>query len=513
MKPIALLIALSVSLPGLAAAARGQMLSAAALQGKRVYFVVGEEQAGRPNDDALVLRHLEKMGFEVIEARDSKAAASPAGADLIVISSTADPRLLQEKYAASKLPVFTWNTYLYPEMKMTGPHLHTDYEVVDPQHFFARSYSELYGYGAGNLSAIARAAGLKPQLFGTLYLEPQTVGWGRPAEGATTVTTFEGDPGKAGIFAYERGSTMYGNFAAPARRVAFYLSDDNFHLLTAVYGPAAKDPQLRDWYVGLRLFDAAIRWAATPPPPRPQLQDSVSFNARGAKLLYVERKLAFEGEETDRHIVEHLKQMGFKVTIVDQMDAESSAAGEDAIVISATCSKYKLANKYVDAPIPVLLLEGLYADTLRLTGRVRYVDYGEHGEPNESDDPPEAYLKIVGAWHPMAAGLPPGLVKVLKEPGMMKWAIPEPSAVAIASLPGEAEQKAIFVYEKGAAMYGGFLAPARRELFPLDNDAFDDLTPQGRELFDAAVEWLVTAQRPPAANNEDGGGQTKVQLP
>ncbi|HEV2133474.1 MAG TPA: hypothetical protein VGR47_04370 [Terracidiphilus sp.] len=480
------------------------MLPASAMKGKHVLFIGGATKKGEPSDDALVCRHLEQMGFVVTAKEDQDASTPPAGTDLIVISSTADARLLQQRYTASTIPAFTWNTYLYPEMKMTGPHLHTDYEVVDPQHFFARSYSELYGYGAGNTSAIAEAAGLKPQLFGTLYLEPQTAGWGRPAEGATIITTFEGDSGKAGVFAYERGSMMYDNFAAPARRVGFYLSNANFHLLTAVYGPAAKDPQLYDWYAGLRLFDAAIRWAASPPPAMPQPLKTGSFNADGKKLLYVERKFAFEGEETDEHIVAHLKQMGFNVTVADQMDPETRAEGEDAILISATCSKYKLSNKYVDTPVPVLLLEALYSDTLRLTGRDRYVNYGEHGEPNESDDPPEAYLKIIGAWHPMAAGLPPGIVQVLKERGMMKWAVPEPSAIAIASLPGEAEQKAIFDYEKGSAMYGGFIAPGRRELFPLDNDAFDDLTPQGVALFDAAVEWLVSPQKP-----REGNGKTE----
>jgi hypothetical protein len=505
MKKLALLIALSLPWLVGVSSAHAQMLAASALAGKHILFVIGGPAEGQPSDDALVRRHLEHMGFVVTTVKDAEAGAPPAGTDLIVISSTADARVLQGRYAASTIPVFTWNTYLYPAMKMTGPHLHTDYEVVDPQHFFARSFSELYGYGSGNTAAIAQAAGLKPQLFGTLYLEPGTVGWGRPAEGATTIVTFEGDPGKAGVFDYERGSMMYDDFVAPARRVGFYLSNANFHLLTAVYGPAAKDPELHDWYAGLRLFDAGIRWAVSPPRSMPEPLKTGAFNAHGTKVLYVERKYAFEGEDTDEHIVEHLKKMGFEVTIADQMDPQSSADGEDAVIISATCSKYKLSNKYVDVPVPLLLLEALYSDTMRMTARHRYVDYGEHGEPNESDDPPEAYLKIVGAWHPMAAGLPPGLVPVLKEPGMMKWAVPEPSAIAIASLPGESEQKAIFDYEKGAAMYGGFIAPGRRELFPLDNDVFDDLTPQGLALFDAAVEWLVSPQQ-----LRDAGAETNT---
>jgi hypothetical protein len=36
------------------------------------------------------------------------------------------------------------------------------------------------------------------------------------------------------------------------------------------------------------------------------------------------------------------------------------------------------------------------------------------------------------------------------------------------------------------------VAPARRTLFPIDNPAFDDLTPEGHTLFDAAVLWTIS---------------------
>ena len=473
-----------------------QLLPASALKGKKVLFVIGAPDQDHPSDDPLVREHLEAMGFVVTLAKDTDPPTAANGADLIVISSTANSHILGRNYADSPVPIFTWNTYSYPEMYMTGPHLHTDYEVVDPAHFYGRSFSELYGFGAGNKSEIADVVGLKPQLFGTLYLQPGTVGWGRPAAGATIVADFEGDPGKAGVFAYERGATMYNGFVAPARRVGFYTSDSNFHLLTAVYGPPANDPDLRDWYVGLRLFDAAVRWVVSPPPQPPpydpqQLRESLSQEAKGKKLLFVVRKNTFEGQQADEHIAEHLRSLGFDVTVADQMEPQSVSQGQDVVVLSATCSKYKLSNKYRDVGIPVLVLEGLFSDTMRMAGRDRYVDYGEHGEPRESDDPPENYLDIVGSWHPMAAGIKPGLVRFLKEPDVLKWAVPEPSAISIASLPGEPEQRAIFGYEKGAAMYGAYVAPARRVLFPLDNEAFDDLTEQGLTLFDAAIQWLI----------------------
>jgi len=189
--------------------------------------------------------------------------------------------------------------------------------------------------------------------------------------------------------------------------------------------------------------------------------------------------------------VAHLRSLGFTVTVADQMDRQSRARGQDLVILSGTCSKWKLANKYTDVPIPLISLEGLLSDTLHFTGWDRYVDYGEHGELRESDDPPENYLDIVGAWSPMAAGLAPGLVKFTYHPGVLKWARPLPDATVIATLPNEPREAAIFGYPKGALMAEGFIAPARRALLPLDNPSFDDMTPQGKALFDAVVLWAI----------------------
>jgi hypothetical protein len=210
-------------------------------------------------------------------------------------------------------------------------------------------------------------------------------------------------------------------------------------------------------------------------------------------LLFVRRLNTPEGEESDDHMAEHFKQLGFIVKQVDQSEPDNVAAGEDVIVLSATNSKYKLSNKYRDAKAPLLCLEGLMADTLKMAGRRRYVDYGEHGEAKESEDPPESYLEIVNSGLPMAAGLKPGYVKFIKEADVLKWATPPPSATIIATLPNSFHERAIFGFEKGAAMADEFAAPARRTMFPVDNPAFDDLTPEGHALFDAALLWTISS--------------------
>ena len=477
-------------------AAHAALAPWSSLRGKTVLFVTGGADAPTPNDDALVARHLQQLGF-VVHTVDAAAPASNAdGAALIVLSSTANAHVLGAKYADTPVPVFTWNTYDYPNLGLTGPVLHQDFEVIDPVQHYPESFAVLYGYGANLTSEISRAVGLKAQLFGTLYLEPETAGWGRPGPGGTVIADFDGNSGHAAVFAYEREASLEDGRVASARRVGFFLGDDDFHLLTATYGPAADDPNMRSWAIGLKLFDTALRWAASPPPPMPAydpsaLDTALRHAARGKKVLFVERVDAGEGAEADEHIVAHLRSLGFTVTIADQSDPESRARGQDLVILSGTCSKWKLANKYADIAIPLISLEGLMSDTLHFSGFDRYVDYGEHGEERESDDPAESYLDIVGAWSPMAAGLRPGLMQFATEPGVLKWARPLPDAIVIATLPNEPQECAIFGYPEGARMAGGFIARGRRSLLPLDNPTYDELTPQGSALFDAVVLWTL----------------------
>jgi hypothetical protein len=383
-------------------------------------------------------------------------------------------------------------------MKMTGPERHVDFETIDAVQDYARSFGMLYGYFPNATDPIVKEFGGKVQIFGTGYLLPQNFGWGKPAASADIVVNTEGNPTHAGVFTYEKGASMYGGFVAPARRVGFYIQDSTFHYLTAVEGPAKNDPDLSDWWVGLKLFDASIRWAVSPPPvPKPYdpaaTKAALAAAAKGKKVLFVRRLDTPEGEESDDHIAEHLKEVGFIVKEVDQTAPQTLADGEDLILISATNSKYKLTNKYRDAKIPLMCLEGLMADTLKMAGRRRYIDYGEHGEEKESEDPPEAYLDIVNSSHPMAAGLKNGYVKFIKEADVLKWATPPPSATIIATLPDSTHERAIFGFEKGAAMADEFVAPARRTMFPVDNPAFDYLTEQGHALFDAALLWTISS--------------------
>jgi len=496
-----LLLSRSLLLAALAAAAAAPvfagMIEPDALHGKKLLFVIGEPEKDKPSEDALVQDHLKSLGFVVTVAHDSDPASRADGQDLVVISSTIDPDVLQGAYRDAAVPVLTWCAYAYPYMAMTGPELHKDFELIDPVRFPGRTFSGLYGNCVNPVNPIMKAVGEpRTQSFGTFYLLQTEVTWGRPSMGGTVVASIEGDDGEGALFTYERGASMYNGAVAPARRVGFFLSSNNFHLLSAAYGPGQTDPRTKEWYVGLKLFDASLRWAVSPPPTPPKydpaaLTAALTKAAAGKKLLFVGRKHAFEGREADDHMVAHFTELGFKVTFVDQDDPDTATEGQDVLVISATCSKYKLANRYTDAKLPFILYDPLMNDTYAFSGRVRYKEFGPHGEPNESDDPFTAYINIVGSWSPLAAGLKPGPVRMIKDPDVIGWATPGRAAMVIATFPTNPEECPIFAYEKGATLADGTVNPARRVYFALDNPSYDDLTDAGHALWDATVLWTI----------------------
>ena len=69
--------------------------------------------------------------------------------------------------------------------------------------------------------------------------------WGIPNANAAVVARPIGQPGRAAIFAYEKGASMPG-LVAPGRRVGFFLEDATASSLTTQ---------------GRALFDAAVRWS------------------------------------------------------------------------------------------------------------------------------------------------------------------------------------------------------------------------------------------------------------
>ncbi|CAN7769585.1 hypothetical protein LJR084_007535 [Variovorax sp. LjRoot84] len=511
----ALSVALSAALA--ASLATAGPVSPTALKGKKILFVVSDAKKGEKNDDLLIKEYLESRGASVTLASAEEPATAAQGKDLVMISSTADARVLGDRYRNAPQPVVTWNAYSFPELGMTGSELHRDFSVVREKVFHNANHAAYYAYATSAAKPILQAAGMHegmiaPFTFSAGETDPS---WGRPTIAADISVVFEGTPDKAAVFSYEKGSLMASNTGAPARRVGLFLGDNSFSILTDATGPAARDLKSRQWFSGRRLFDAALRWAASPPdvpvqrPDLAQAQAEVARQLRGKKILFVRR---FDmpwpaNEASDQAHLAWLRSLGAEVTAVDHMEPDTHAKGKDLVLISASINKYKLGFKYAETTAPLVMMEAKAVDQINMVGRQRNTEYGVN-DHKESLYPPENYVQIVRPAHPLAAGFPAGNFKLFKTPGVLAWAVVPPGAEVIAGIPNQPRHGTMFAYEKGAVMANDHIAPARRVLFPMDATRFPDLTDEGRVLYGNTLVWALGQSAAAASASSDTNAAT-----
>jgi hypothetical protein len=182
---------------------------------------------------------------------------------------------------------------------------------------------------------------------------------------------------------------------------------------------------------------------------------------------------------------------GFSVTVKSASALLSTdASGKDVVVVSPTADPVAVGSKLTTVATPVVSMQGLLFDDLKMTGAVQGTDFGNTGTTDalEIHDDQQALcgglrgtLTTVGFDHvvqPSAAG------------GRF-WGVPGSSAVGLDGRPvglqGQS-RAAVFGYEAGTAMVGAN-APARRVGFFADVPAVQSLTFEGWALFDAAIDW------------------------
>ncbi|WP_109481948.1 hypothetical protein [Paraburkholderia sp. C35] len=186
---------------------------------------------------------------------------------------------------------------------------------------------------------------------------------------------------------------------------------------------------------------------------------------------------------TDQRVAAHLSTRGYTVQMVDQNYRPELARDASLIVISSTVSSKDVLPGWRALPVPLVTWENDLLDDLSMSGKRHDVDFGETGK--------ERYLWLVNAPHPIAAGLPAGVVNVYGKQAPMSWGKPGLGASIIATVYGQPDKPAIFAYEAGATMDYEAIAPARRVMFFMSNDSFGNLSQSGQQLFDAAIDWAI----------------------
>ena len=212
---------------------------AAATSGPAIAFVIQEKAAAATHAaDMAIEKHLTGLGYTVHDVDQSAPASAVRGNRLVLISSSISAHKLEAKYAKVDLPVVTWESYLLPQMGMSGLKEDGDFGTIAKNRYLwmvNAPHPLSAGLGHGLRNVVKRGASMN---------------WGKPGLGATIIATLPGAPDKVLEFAYEKGATMDYENIAPARRVFLFLDNDTFTDLNAS---------------GVKLFDAAVAWAAAEP--------------------------------------------------------------------------------------------------------------------------------------------------------------------------------------------------------------------------------------------------------
>lgn len=194
-------------------------------------------QAGGPHAavDEAIRQHLTRRGWAVTMAGQDAAPQAAQGMALVIISSTVAAKNVHPGWRQLAAPLLTWENDLLDDLAMTGKRSGADYGEAEKERY-------LWLVNAPH----PLSAGL-PAGAANVYVKQAPMSWGKPGLGAATIATLYGQPEKAAIFGYEKDATMDYETLAPARRVMFFLDNASFTNLSES---------------GLRLFDAAVDWAA-----------------------------------------------------------------------------------------------------------------------------------------------------------------------------------------------------------------------------------------------------------
>lgn len=200
----------------------------------RALLVVGALPLGA-GDEALRSR-LEKIFGLVVDVRLSSDAIDKQATvkRLIVISQSATSSEVGSRLTAVAIPVLALQPALFDDLKMTGATANTDFGE-------ALNQTDVDIIKADH----PLAAGL-PVAKMTVVTAPAKLAWGKPGTNAVKIARVPGKTDQWTIFGYESGAAMVGA-NAPARRVGWFAQLATFSALNAT---------------GLRLFDAAVLWAA-----------------------------------------------------------------------------------------------------------------------------------------------------------------------------------------------------------------------------------------------------------
>jgi hypothetical protein len=188
-------------------------------------------------------------------------------------------------------------------------------------------------------------------------------------------------------------------------------------------------------------------------------------------------------EPGDKPLVGRLTALGCALTVTsDGTFGAGDATGMAVVVVSDSVAQANVRTTLRALAVPVVLMRADLFDDSGLTGPADGTDW--------SHDSNEGLMVMVGAGHPLAAGLG-GTIAFTTKVRPVGWGHPAAGAVDIGVTASNAARSLLFGYEAGAVMSGSVVAPARRVGYPIHVEGLAELNGNGWALFDASVKWAA----------------------
>ncbi len=211
----------------------------ASAKGKRV-LMTSDVNTGNPDfrkDDNMVVNRLQSLGFEVTRLASTKITAEAfEGYDLAYIGWSTNPKYVKKKLKSLPIPIIYSHSRTMGDADLSSvsenanAEKQTEISIVKPDH--------------------PLAAGLTGDV--QIHYEPFRLTYGVPSKDAIVVATVKGEPNKATIFAYEKGSKNILGETVPARSAFFFTN----------LGTQMKENATDEFW---KLFDAEVLWAIQTP--------------------------------------------------------------------------------------------------------------------------------------------------------------------------------------------------------------------------------------------------------
>ena len=420
----------------------------------KLLFVVGDTNLNE-GDQAVSARFAE-LGFTVTLRRAvDTQVADTTGRDLVVISSTVTSTDLGTRLRDVAVPVVTWESSLFDDLRLTGVSDGSDFGATDGQESI-----DIVGASHPIAQAAHLAAGSLDVFNGRADFR-----WGKPGSAAQIIARLAGSSTRATVFAYDTGAALVGGGNAARRRVGLYYSDDSARRFNDA---------------GWQLFDAVMLWTCGLP----------TQGAPAGDVLFVVGNTNLG--QADASLRTRLEGLGLTVALRDGRVAQAAdTTSRKLVLISESVDSSSLATRLRDVAVPVITFEESLFDDMRLTGGNEGNDWG-----NVND---QTKINVVAPTHPIAvdAGLGAGLATVVGSNDTFHFGKPAAGAQIVATLAGSSQRATVFTYATGAALAGGQAAPARRVAAFFNERTAAKLNANGLRLFDAMVRWAMGVAPPP----------------